>query len=180
MRHKTNVYDLTGEYGIGYTSKGEEFWFDLEDYDKIKDYCWYLAGHGYFKARTLKSDNFKSDKIYLHRIIMDAKDGELVDHIHHNKNECNYDNRKSNLRIVGYSENGMNSVIPANNKSGCKGVFYDNTYNKWVARICINRKTIQIGSYESISDAIDARQDAEKKYFGKYSYFNTESIQMEV
>lgn len=31
-----NTYDLSGEYGIGYTTKGEEFWFDLEDYDKIK------------------------------------------------------------------------------------------------------------------------------------------------
>ena len=25
---KYNKYDLTGEYGIGYTSKGEEFYFD--------------------------------------------------------------------------------------------------------------------------------------------------------
>ena len=37
-----NVYDLSGEYGIGYTLKGEEFYFDLEDYDKIKDYCWHI------------------------------------------------------------------------------------------------------------------------------------------
>lgn len=30
-----NKYDLSGEYGIGYTSKGEEFYFDLEDYKKM-------------------------------------------------------------------------------------------------------------------------------------------------
>lgn len=35
---KYNTYDLSGEYGIGYTEKGEEFYFDLEDYDKIKNY----------------------------------------------------------------------------------------------------------------------------------------------
>lgn len=34
---KQNIYDLTKEYGIGYTFKGEEFYFDLEDYDKIKN-----------------------------------------------------------------------------------------------------------------------------------------------
>lgn len=34
-----NRYDLTGEYGIGYTNQGVEFYFDLEDYDKIKEYC---------------------------------------------------------------------------------------------------------------------------------------------
>lgn len=33
-----NTYNLSGEYGIGYTSKGKEFYFDLEDYDKIKNY----------------------------------------------------------------------------------------------------------------------------------------------
>ena len=44
---KYNTYDLTGEYGIGYTSKGEEFYFDLEDYDKIKNYCWCKDRYGY-------------------------------------------------------------------------------------------------------------------------------------
>lgn len=171
MRHKTNQYDLDGEYGIGYTSKGEEFWFDLEDHDKIKNYCWYLTGHGYFKARTLKSDNYKTDKIYLHRVIMDAKDGEIVDHIHHDKNECNYDNRKSNLRFVGYVENGMNTVVFKNNKSGCKGVFYNKRYNKWEARICVNKKNIYLGRYSILEDAIMARRKAEQQYYGEYSYY---------
>ena len=36
-KKKYNTYDLSGDYGIGYTSKDEEFYFDLEDYDKIKD-----------------------------------------------------------------------------------------------------------------------------------------------
>ena len=35
-KKKYNTYDLSGEYGIGYTSNGEEFYFDLEDYQKIK------------------------------------------------------------------------------------------------------------------------------------------------
>lgn len=175
-KHKTNTYDLTGEYGIGYTSNGNEFWFDLEDYDKIKNYCWYLTKHGYFKARTLKDDQYATEKIYLHRVVMSAKSNDIVDHIRHNKEESNYDNRKSNLRIVGYSENAMNAVIPSNNKSGYKGVFYDNTRNKWVARICINNKTTHIGSYTSLEDAIKARRDAERKYFGEYNYCDSEAI----
>ena len=32
---KSNIYDLSGEYGVGWTSNtNEEFYFDLEDYDK--------------------------------------------------------------------------------------------------------------------------------------------------
>ena len=37
---KENVFDLdSAEYAIGYTAKGEEFWFDKEDYDLVKKYC---------------------------------------------------------------------------------------------------------------------------------------------
>ena len=32
LNKKCNTYDLTGEYGIGYTSKGEEFYFDRESF----------------------------------------------------------------------------------------------------------------------------------------------------
>lgn len=37
-----NRYDLSGEFGKGWTNKEEEFWFDLEDFDKIKNYCWHF------------------------------------------------------------------------------------------------------------------------------------------
>ena len=41
-KHKTNVYDLTGDFGVGYTlNTNEEFYFDLENYNLIKDYGWY-------------------------------------------------------------------------------------------------------------------------------------------
>ena len=34
-RVKPNIYNLSGEYGIGYASNtGNEFYFDLEDYEK--------------------------------------------------------------------------------------------------------------------------------------------------
>ena len=33
----SNVYDLSGEYGIGYTAKGEKFLFDKDDFEKIKN-----------------------------------------------------------------------------------------------------------------------------------------------
>lgn len=49
-----NTYDLSGDFGKGYTSKGEEFWFDKEDYDKIKDYCWYFdKKNGYLYTQCI-------------------------------------------------------------------------------------------------------------------------------
>lgn len=51
IHKKYNSYDLDNqEYGIGYTSDGDEFWFDKEDYDLIKDYHWYYDTSGYVRA----------------------------------------------------------------------------------------------------------------------------------
>ena len=46
MMKKYNTFDLSGDIGIGYTTKGEEFYFDIEDYDKIKDICWSIDAYG--------------------------------------------------------------------------------------------------------------------------------------
>lgn len=95
INKKYNKYDLTGEYGIGYTFKGEEFWFDVEDYDKIKDYCWCYNDYGYLLAY----DSIKKKQIRLHRLIMDIDDEKLdVNHKKHPPRTAHkIDNRKSNL-----------------------------------------------------------------------------------
>ena len=59
---KYNKYNLNGEYGIGWTSNtNEEFYFDLEDYDKIKDYCWFLDNRGYILTNIFGSKKSKND-----------------------------------------------------------------------------------------------------------------------
>ena len=68
-----NKYDLSGEYGIGYTSKGEEFYFDLEDYDKIYPYCWVVSS----STKTIVARNPETGKlIALHRLVMGFPDGK--------------------------------------------------------------------------------------------------------
>ena len=59
MRKKHNKYDLSGEYGIVYTSNGEEYWFDKEDYDKIKDYYWRKDPHGYLRSQIFDTETKK-------------------------------------------------------------------------------------------------------------------------
>jgi hypothetical protein len=160
---KQNTYDLSGEYGIGYTSKGEEFYFDLEDYDLIKDYCWYKDGNGYIKSRV-KNKNISA----LHRMIMNSPNDKFIDHINHNI----VDNRKKNLRIVTSSQNQCNKKIGRNNKSGHKGVNWSKRYNRWIAKIKINNTLIWLGSFSNIEDAIKIREEAEERYHGEYRYKN--------
>ncbi len=98
MPRKQNRYDLSKGYGIGYTSKGQEFYFDLEDFEKVKKYCWSINKLGYLLAK--RRDNPKK-MIYMHRLIMNEElsnhDRKLqIDHIDLNKQN----NRRTNLRLV--------------------------------------------------------------------------------
>lgn len=173
---KYNQYDLTGEYGIGWTTNtNKEFYFDLEDYDKIKNYCWSENDSGYLRANDLLV--FSNKNIRMHRLIMEKleDDGLVIDHINHNT----LDNRKHNLRICTESDNGKNKSLPSNNTSGIVGVSFNKKYNKYETYITIKYKRKFLGLYDSIEDAIKARKQAEEKYFGEYSYGNSMKYSME-
>ena len=156
---KYNTYDLSGEYGIGYTSKGEEFYFDLEDYDKIKDYCWWI-NDGYVCVKINKK------KVKFHEILF--PDAEEVDHKNHKIN----DNRKINLRPVTHALNMMNKEKYINNTSGETGVYWDKARNKWIASIYVNKHRYQKG-FVNFEDAVIQRKKWENIFFGEYSYDNS-------
>lgn len=165
---KYNTYDLSGEYGIGYASNGKEFLFDLEDYDRIKDYCWWINDNGYVVATVHNSKNIR-----MHRLLMDESNPKnIIDHINHNTT----DNRKSNLRHVTKSENCMNQIVRSNNTSGVTGVHFDKTRNKWLASIMVDYKDISLGRYDTFEEAVNVRKEAEDRYFGEYSYGNSMKI----
>lgn len=164
---KYNEYDLTGSYGIGYTFKGEEFYFDLEDYDLIKSHCWYISKRNDVESRI------NGKLIKMHRLIMGVTDPEIkVDHIYHNENGegRRYDNRKSNLRLVSHSDNMKNTKKRVTNTSGVVGVNWDKRKNKWESRISVNGKKIHLGYFDDKEEATRVRKEAEEKYFKEYQY----------
>ena len=160
-QRKTCIYDMSGEYGVGYTTNtNEPFYFDKEDYDKIKDMCWLENDQGYI----VSTERSKQAKTRLHRLVLGAKRGAIVDHINCNKK----DNRKANLRFASKQTNGINRPCNKNNRLGIKGVsFRDGKYN---ARIMVDGKTIHLGRYGNLSDAVISRERAEKMFFGNFAY----------
>lgn len=180
-KKKYNKYDLSGEYGIGYTSKGEEFYFDLEDYDKIKNYSWSIRhsankhSDGTVDRDILKvltniyNDDGSKKTLLLHQLILKTDDNHVVDHIDGN----GLDNRKSNLRIATMSQNAMNRKLAYNNTSNVTGVDYVKYSGKWRARLRVNGITHCLGYYINKEDAVKARKDAEEKYFSEFSYDNS-------
>lgn len=169
FKKKNNVYDLTTyNYGIGFTSKGQIFYFDLEDYELIKNYCWYINDQGYLLAH-------EGDKnIRMHRLILNAPEDYEVDHIH-GKNSRN-DNRKSNLRLVTHTQNNWNKDKYITNTSGYRGVCWDNSHQKWLAQIKCNGEKVHLGLFDDIEEAYKARLKAEEKYFGEFSYDNSMNL----
>ena len=122
---KTNDYIFDKEKGIAIgraTNTGKEFLVDLEDYDLIKDLSWYEANTGYMHHKD-KGEHI----IQMHRLLANAPDDKVVDHINHNK----ADNRKSNLRVCTQKENSRNRLTAP------KGVWEvkrgTNTY--WVVQL---------------------------------------------
>lgn len=167
---KYNTYDLTKEYGIGYTANDMCFMFDKEDYDKIKDYCWRVNDSGY-----LQTMDFNTGKmIGFHRLVLGLCDNEKykhmdVDHINGNP----LDNTKSNLRIVTRSQNNMNRSLQTNNTSGVTGVYWNKKKLKWCAQIGLNGSHIHLGYYDNFVDAVESRKLGEERYFKEYSYDNS-------
>lgn len=160
VRKKTNRYEISGDIVTFFTTKGEPFIVDKEDFDKVYGSTWCFNRSGrYLVARINKK------VIRLHRYILDVTDSNLVvDHI----NGSTSDNRRSNLRITTQINNARNNRISKNNSSGYHGVD-KRPSGKYRARITVNRKEILLGTFTTYEEAVRVRKEAELKYFGEYS-----------
>lgn len=117
---------------------------DIEDWEKYKKYTWSKNSHGYAYARI----NYKIT--LFHKICFPDGLSNMIDHINRNK----LDNRKSNLRIVDYSQNNRNVSIKKNNKSGYTGVWFDKRNNKYSARIhSKDGKYLFLGYFDTAEEA---------------------------
>lgn len=131
---------------------------DLDDIPKISKYKWH-------KRDNLYVNSHKVDR--LHRYLLNAPSNLDVDHI----NGDRLDNRKSNLRLCTRSQNNMNKSEQRNNTSGHRDVSWSKSNSKWNSRITVNRKTINLGYYDDILEAIKVRQQAERQYFGEFNKY---------
>ena len=105
---------------------------------------------------------------YAQRIIWKMMTGsdpeEQIDHIDGDR----MNNRWSNLRMATNGQNKANGGLYKNNKSGYRGVCWDDHHNAWTVQV--NRR--RIGRFKALGDAVIARDRAALRIQGEFAKLN--------
>ena len=163
---------------------------DLEIWDTVKGFENYKVsskGRVYSKINDIilspanDKDGYKLVSMgkktkKVHRLVgetfyfVDDDEGkQQIDHIDHQPGN----NFLLNLRFCSHTNNGYNRGNFKNNTSGYKGVNFIKQTKKWRARIMINGKRRQLGSFKTPQEAYEAYKDECKRQHGEF-YFDDE------
>lgn len=174
---KGNNYIIDEEHNIAkielHRRKENNLWtiIDLDDLDRVINfpYTWFAKfqslNKGYYVyASEYNKETKQSKPILLHQFIMNAN-GCTVDHI----NGDTFDNRKSNLRIVEFTNNSKNRKSKnSNNTSGYRNVSWSKKDKKWVVQMQINKKHKTLGSFDDVHEAGRFAEEMRQKYYGEF------------
>lgn len=109
---------------------------------------------------------------YLHRDLLQAPAGRLVDH----RNGDTLDNRRSNLRLCTHAQNIRNQRHRTDGVSRYRGVL--KSRGRWVARIKVDYRQIHLGTYEHEHDAALVYDVAARKHFGDFARPNFPDVEL--
>lgn len=139
-------------------SSGLFYWKVSRRNIKAGDIAGHLTEYGYYKL-MIDSVVYQAHQLAWFYHYGYFPKGQ-IDHINHNKS----DNRICNLREVSEKDNHKNRPKQVNNTSGCTGVSWYKLTNKWIAHIQVNKKHITLGYFNTFTEAVRARKEAEVKY----------------
>jgi len=151
-------------------TRGQIALVDKADYELLCQYKWQAipAVHGFYATAAIKM-NGRWTTVQMHRLIMAATAGQMIDH----KNGNPLDNRKHNLRLCTHSQNNANQRGKRHTRY--KGVC--RCGNRWKARIGWQKKVFQVGMFETEVEAAEAYNLAARRVHGEFARLNQLPVQ---
>jgi hypothetical protein len=134
---------------------------DAADFEWLNKYHWRLV-NGYPARRE------KGKTIFMHREIMQAPRGKVVDH----KDGTKDNNYRSNLRLCTDQENAQNRPKRRGSASRFKGVYPQKDSGKWFARAELKGEPLRIGLFADEVEAARAYDQLAVELFGEFAYLN--------
>lgn len=144
---------------------------DDEDFDFLNQWKWAAAKrrNTWYAIRTDCSlGKMNSKSILMHRLIMSAGKGKLIDH----KDQFGLNNQKINLRESTHSQNSANRKAYKNSTSKYLGVGWNKEKKKWQAQITINYRRIHLGYFNQEEEAANVYNIKALEFFGEFSMLN--------
>lgn len=138
-------------------TQGKSALVDDCDYDNLRRWHWRYAD-GY-ALRDVWIDGQRK-RVWMHRQVMNAKAGQLVDHIDTDR----LNNTRANLRFVTGSQNQWNRQKNTQGSSPYKGVSYHR--KGWHVRIRVYGKRIHLGYFDTPEQAAWIYDAAAYHFFG--------------
>jgi hypothetical protein len=163
---------VTGDIAFIPLTKGYAAVIDAADLAKVVRISWraHVDEDGRVYAIAHKPGSGKRGKsVPLHRFIVDAQPGQIVDH----RDGDTLNDRRLNLRVCHNTQNIRNQRAHINKRtSKLKGVYFERDRGLFRAQIMVNRRKINLGSFVDEISAAKAYDRAALQYFGEFARCN--------
>jgi hypothetical protein len=154
-------------------TQGKVATIDDEDWPLVAPYKWHArrdvsTGRFYACTKEWQPETGKHKRIIMHRLIMGAKTGEMVDH---RDRDRTLDNRRSSLRICDNARNQQNRG-PEAGTSKYKCVSWISQKRKWRVRFKWLGKDYFVGYFKDEKEAALAYNAAILPLAGEFAVLN--------